>query len=325
MRKGRLSTWLCGIAVLVLAAPAQAAFPGAAGPLAYSRVTLDESVGSAGGLFAHGPRKRDRRVQLTDDTRDSSPSYSPNGRLIVFSGNRDGARAPGSHIYVMRRDGSDVRQLTGGELVDSNPSFSPDGRLVVFDRSEFANRTSHIFSVPLSGGEARQLTRGSNDDSDPVYAPNGRWIAFVSDRRRRARTDRSNIFSMRPNGSRVRLLIGGVRNEFDPDISPDGGKIVFASNRHRGPNLFVAHSDGKRVRALTRSRGDCFRGTCYTNPSWAPDGKHIAFLASGRYKSEIEVMRSDGRGRTVEFEGGGTEAEGFGTYVGPPSWGPRPR
>jgi len=325
MRKAWLGTSLCAIAVLLTPIPAEAAFPGTPRPLAYSRVTLDESVGSTGGLFAHGPRKRDRRTQLTDDPGDSSPSYSANGRLIAFSGNREGALAPGSHIYVMRRDGSGVTQLTGGEFVDSNPSFSPDGRLVVFDRSGFPSRTGHIFSVPVAGGDVRQLTRGASDDSDPVYAPNGRWIAFVSNRRSRARTDRSNIFSMRPNGDRVRLLIGGVRNELDPDISPDGRRIVFVSNRRRGPNLFVARSDGRRVRALTHSRGDCFRGTCYTNPSWAPDGRHIAFLASGRYKSEVEVMRSDGRGRTVEFDGGGTEAEGFGTYIGPPSWGPRPR
>jgi TolB protein len=130
---------------------------------------------------------------------------------------------------------------------------------------------------------------------------------------------------MRPDGSQIRLLIGGPRNELDPDISPNGRSIAFSSNRDHGPNLFVARLDGKHVRELTHSRHDCFGSACYTNPSWSPDGKHIAFLASGRYSSDLEVMRADGRGFSKEFAGGGTEEEGFGSHVGAPAWGPRPR
>ncbi len=323
MRATGLLSLVCAVALLVAAATAQAAFPGVPGPIAYPRSVVSE-LGDPGGIFAHGPRKRDGRIRLTDSTRDATPSYSPNGRLIVFSGNRDAGLLPaGTHIYAMSRDGNDVRQLTSGEFIDSNPSFSPDGRTVVFDRGGFADRTTHLFSVPLAGGTPRQLTVGESNESDPVYAPNGRRIVFVSDRRPSARTDRGNIFSMRPNGSRVRLLIGGARNELDPDVSPNGRAIAFDSNRRRGPNIFVARIDGTHVRALTRSRGDCFRGTCYTNPSWAPDGRHIAFLGAGRYKSVLEVMRTDGRGSAKEFDHGGTEAEGYGTYLGAPGWGSR--
>jgi TolB protein len=320
--------WRLGLASVLVALltpmPARAAFPGVPGPIAYSRTDFTES-GDSGGLLAHGPRKKDPARPLTTNPGDSSPSYSPNGHLVVFSGNRDPGEARGSHVYVMGNDGSDVRQLTSGGFYDSNPSFSPNGRLVIFDRSGLNGGNSHVFAVSIDGSGLRQIGDDEGSDWDPTFTPNGRRIVFVSNRMSSGRTDRSNILSMRPDGSGARVLIGGPRNEFDPDVSPNGRKIAFASNRDHGPNLFVARMSGKHVRELTQSRHDCFRSACYSNPSWAPDGRHIAFLSVGRYSSSVDVMRADGRGFSKEFDEGGTEEEGYGSHVGAPAWGVRPR
>ncbi len=159
MRKVGLVTWVCGLVALLGAAPAQAAFPGVPGPIAYSHVLIGEGI-DTGGLLAHGPRKRDAPIKLTESPTDNSPSYSPNGRLIVFAGNHDPGLAPqGSHLYVMKRDGSGVRQLTGGSFYDSNPSFSPNGKLVVFDRGGLQGRVTQIFSVSLDGSDLRAYNR----------------------------------------------------------------------------------------------------------------------------------------------------------------------
>lgn len=314
------------LAALLAAPPAQAAFPGVAGPIAYAKTTADE-VEDSGGLFAHGPRKQDPSLQLTEDRDDSNPSYSPNGRLIAFSSNRDPGETRGSHIYVMKSDGSDVRQLTSGSFYDSNPSFSPSGRLVVFDRGGLQGRITHIFSVATDGSGLQQISDEAGSDSDPVFTPNGKRIVFVSNRMSSGRRDRSNILSMRPDGSMVRLLIGGPREEYEPDVSPNGRAIAFASTRDRGhgPNLFVARMSGRHIRELTHSRHDCFESACYASPSWSPDGKHIAFLSIGRYSSAVTVMRADDRSFSKEFDEGGTEEEGYGSHVGAPGWGSRPR
>lgn len=325
MLKVGLVAWVCGLVALLAATPAQGAFPGVPGPIAYSHVNFTES-GDSGGLLAHGPRKRSAPVELTENPTDNSPSYSPDGRLIVFAGNHDPGLAPqGSHIYVMRSNGNDIRQLTSGSFYDSNPSFSPSGQLVVFDRGGLNGGDSHIFSVSVDGSSLRQVSDEEGSDWDPVFTPDGKRIVFVSNRRTSGRTDRSNILSMRPDGSHIRLLIGGPRSEADPDVSPNGRKIAFASNRDHGPNLFVAWIGGGHVRELTHSRHDCFSSACYSSPSWAPDGKHIAFLSIGRYSSDIAVMRADGHGFSKEFDTGGTEEEGFGSSVSAPGWGPKPR
>jgi TolB protein len=313
------------VASAVAASPGKAAYPGVAGPIAYSKVETSEvEYQGMGGIYVHGPAKRDAPRQLTDNPNDRSPSYSPNGRLIVFSGNRDPVPptspfgAPGSHIYLMNAEGGEIRQLTSGDFYDSNPSFSANGQVVAFDRSALStSRTTHIFSVNVDGTGLRQITNEDGVDYDPVYTPNGKAIVFVSNRKSSGRRDRSNIFSMRPNGSHMRLLIRGPRNEYDPDVSPDGRRIAFVSSRGRG-GIFIARMSGRHVRYLRGSRSG-------GNPSWAPDGKHIAFIRFGSESSELVVKRADGRGFSKEFDEGGTEEEGYGTIIGPPGWGPRPR
>jgi Tol biopolymer transport system component len=327
---GRTARWLvsCAFALATIAAaasPAQAAFPGVPGPIAYSKHILNEGSGDSGGIVTHGPRKSQGVHDLTSDANDSSPSYSANGRMIVFSGNRDPVFSNATHIYLMNADGSGVTALTSGENYDSNPSFSPNGQQVVFDRAALGfGRVTHIFVVNVDGSGLHQLTNDAGHDYDPTFTPNGRRILFVSNRDTDAGSDHSDIFSMKPSGAQMQVLIDGPRDEYDPDVSPNGRRIAFASNRDHGPNIFVAKANGRRARELTHSRHDCFGSACYVSPSWAPDGKHIAFLRLGRYSSELEVMRPDGT-QDRSFDDAGRDPEGFGTSIGSPSWGVAPR
>lgn len=311
------------VGALAVATPSHAAFPGTPGPIAYSKAISTELDGTSGGLFARGPRRLDGAQRLTADPYDTAPSYSANSRLVAFA-RVDIFGQPGtSQIHVMNADGSGLRALTRGDSYDSNPSFSPNGRQVVFDRSVGVARIPQIFIVNVDGTGLRQLTT-AGDNYDPVFAPNGRWIAFVSSRDRDFRPGRADIYSMRPDGSRQRILVGGPRKESEPDISPDGRRIAFTRGSPRGPNIFVAKSSGRRVRALTHFDDDCFRTVCHLSPAWAPDGKHLAFIHDSRYSADLEVMRSDGT-NVKGFASGTLEVEGYGTTLSTPAWGPKPR
>jgi Tol biopolymer transport system component len=316
---------LISLAVLVLAvaaAPADATFPGKPGPIVYSKSSSSES-GTTGGLYSHGPRVSQRPVQLTDAAGDSMPAFSADGRKIVFVRNPEPLLA-GSSIFVMNADGSGAKRLTEGLAIDGNPTISPDGKTVVFDRYEQTSNRSHLWSVAVAGGRLSQLTDGSNDEADPVYTPNGKRIVYTSNADQDARSDHSDIWAMAPDGSNQKVLVDGVRNESEPDVSPSGRAVVFSSNRNHGPNLFIANANGKRVRAVTHSKGDCFRGRCYLTPVFSPDGKHLLTTDGGRYSESLSVLTLDGSQQKT-FDSGSTEEEGFGTHIGSPAWGPVPR
>lgn len=72
-------------------------------------------------------------VQLTDDDApDDGCEYAPDGEWIYFNSER-GSTVPGhAQLFRMRRDGSDVEQLTFDERVNWFPHVSPDGRRVVY-------------------------------------------------------------------------------------------------------------------------------------------------------------------------------------------------
>jgi Tol biopolymer transport system component len=318
MSTRRLIPLFLAAAFAVLAtASAQAAFPGKPGPIVYPKVTLNEED-TPGGLLIHGPRVTQKAKRLTNDPDDEAPSFSANGRLIAFSSVRNAGETSGRNIYLVKVDGTGLRQLTTDATADLAPSFAPSGKQVVFTRR--VGGKSHIFRVNVDGSGLVQLTRGNGNDYDPVYTPNGKRIVFVSDRDRDAKTDQRDIFAMAPSGADMRVLIDGRYNEEEPDTSPNGKRIAFVSNRRPGINIFVANAAGKVLSQLTHNRRSCSSGSCNRAPAWSPDGKHIAFLVIGRYSRDLQVMRADGSGEK-EFADAGTETEGLGSTIGSPTWG----
>ena len=63
-----------------------------------------------------------KRLQITTGPGiDDSPSWSPDGRHLVFSSMVNGQ----SHIFMINRDGTEQERLTSGGTHHSSPSWSP--------------------------------------------------------------------------------------------------------------------------------------------------------------------------------------------------------
>ena len=81
---------------------------------------------------------------------------------------------------------------------------------------------------------------------------------------------------------------------------PFGGTIAFVARSGEAADLFVIHADGTRLRQVTRDARE------EQSPSWSPDGKSIALIAttwqpSGEAISTITIVAANGSKRRVLF------------------------
>lgn len=134
-------------------------------------------VGAPGpNLYVIRPDGTHRR-QLTHDAEhnasDATPSFSPDGRTVVFSrrsGTRGGLDCCEQEIYAIGVGGRNERRLTKAPGDAYNPAFSPDGRQIVLTRR--AQRRWRIDVVDLATGHERAITTGNlGDVSSPDWQP----------------------------------------------------------------------------------------------------------------------------------------------------------
>ena len=114
------------------------------------------------------------------------PSWSPDGRQLVLSGNTGGI----TDLYVVDRDGKNLRRLTNDKHGDLQPQWSPDGRYIAFASDRGPDADFSLLAIPkwrisvydLESGRVDVLPGQGGLNINPMWAPDGKSIAFVSDR-----------------------------------------------------------------------------------------------------------------------------------------------
>jgi len=184
-------------------------------------------------IFSFAPDGGDRKA-LTSSGYNVMPSWSRDGRRILFSSNRGGGES--IEIWGMDADGGNQRQPTFNTPgVNFTPVESPDATRIAFTARR-GNEPPEVCVMNADGSRQTQLTHGLGDrypDANvPCWSFDGTLITFWAGKE----AQYGNVWVMKPDGTNPRRVTDseGRQNSDDPHWSPDGTKIVFG--RGRGGN-----------------------------------------------------------------------------------------
>jgi Tol biopolymer transport system component len=244
---------------------AEAAFPGRPGML-----VIESTVFAANpGIYTVNPDGSGyvQRVDTPTGFNDSSPAWSPTGRLFAWG--RHDNNLDEASIMVMRADGSGQAQV--GPTVVGNrgsPAFAPSGNSLAHTCDP-----ADICSLTLAGVGGR-LVSGADLDGQPVFSRDGRLFFIREDTAPPMDTE---VWVREPGGAQRRLTDDAV-NDFDPDVSPDGKTLVVSREVASGWDLFAIDSRGGGEVNLTNDA--TFNDFA---PAFSPTGRQIAYKRSNDF------------------------------------------
>jgi tricorn protease len=193
------------------------------------------------------------RRLTTHDGNESSPRFSPDGRLIAFSAQYDG----NTDVFVVPVEGGVPTRLTWHPGSDRVQGFTPDGESVLFTsaRAVHTTRYTQLFLVPVEGGHPQQLP--IPNAAKATYSPDGRMIAYTP------LGDRFNQWKNYRGGTATRIWLYNTRDHSvaqipqppgrcnDTDPMWFGDRVYFRSDRNGEFNIFSYDSASGDLQQLT--------------------------------------------------------------------------
>jgi Tol biopolymer transport system component len=207
-------------------------------------------------LWRAGPNGEDAQLLFQSKGYDAEATVCRTDGRIIFTSTMDGD----PELYLIDKDGSNLRRLTHTPGYDGGAFFSPDCSKIVWraSRPEGAELAEfqallqknlvrpsklEIFVADADGSNPVQVTRNGAANFAPYMHPDNQRLLYVSNKND-PQGRNFDIFLIRVDGSGEEQITEDPSFDGFPMWSPDGRRLAFASNRNakeRGEtNVFVA-------------------------------------------------------------------------------------
>lgn len=206
----------------------------------------------------------------------SRPQFSPDGQTIAFVMDRGDWRNPEFDLWTVRRDGSELRRISGPiDVGMAMFQWSPDGRRIAFvgepDGEPWESNGSwdpHLYVADPDGGNRQKLTYPHVTRFCYVetfsWAPSGEYLAVGG--------INGCLDGITPQGERLHRLDGSGFGSVDGlSFSPDGS-VIYGVARRQGqefvlwPDLYAFAADGSGHQRLTRDQTVSWAGVQAIDP-----------------------------------------------------------
>jgi dipeptidyl aminopeptidase/acylaminoacyl peptidase len=157
-----------------------------------------------------------------------------------------------SHLFSVRTEGGQPKQLTDGDWDDASPAVSPDGRRIAFTSDRTAERwgwpANDIWVLDLTSKALKRLTDETVYAGPPAWSPDGRQLAFGASPRRHEDGYTELMVAEVDTAGAVRKLT--------EDFSPTFSDTAIDDQRagHGGPHLYWS-TDGREIYSQAAGRG----------------------------------------------------------------------
>ncbi len=236
-----------------------------------------------------------------------------------------GTRAGAKELYLSDSSAQDIRQVTQDRASVLKPRWSPDNRFISY--TSFLKRYPDVYTIELATGARNRVAAYAGVNSGGAISPDGRSMALVL-----SKDGNPDLYVQDIPSKRLTRLTNTPRAvEGSPCWSPDGSRIAYVSDASGSPQLYILSRTGGTPDRLT-TRGSqnvspdwgangliayqTLSGgklqiavidpaakqeriitpfdAAYEDPSWAPDGRHLAASRSVNYSYSVYLLDSMG-------------------------------